>query len=253
MKKLLATDLDGTLINNNRISDNNKQAINNLKNNNHILVVSTGRPYNGITFLKEEDNVVADYYVLLNGALIIDKEGKTVKHEVIKYNDIVSILKNFQKENMAISVETGYTTYVLTKWDNLPYADKTNLNSIEELKDKEISLISMYCKDIDKVVIEEMKNEINKKYGDKIIAYRNDVYIDIVPVGCSKGHGVEYVAKVENLDKKSIYTIGDSWNDLTMFNITDNSFTFNNVEEELKKYVNNLVDSVAECIIEYIL
>ena len=45
----------------------------------------------------------------------------------------------------------------------------------------------------------------------------------------------------------------DSWNDVTMFNITKNSFTFHHVEEELKEHASYLVDSVADCIEEHIL
>ena len=95
--------------------------------------------------------------------------------------------------------------------------------------------------------------EIDKKYEDKIIAYRNDIYIDIVPLGCSKGNGIKYIAKQEFIKDDYIYTIGDSWNDVTMFNITKNSFTFHHVEEELKEHASYLVDSVADCIEEHIL
>ena len=83
--------------------------------------------------------------------------------------------------------------------------------------------------------------------------FRNDIYIDIVPLGCSKGNGIKYIAKQEFIKDDYIYTIGDSWNDVTMFNITKNSFTFHHVEEELKEHAAYLVDSVADCIEEHIL
>ena len=44
------------------------------------------------------------------------------------------------------------------------------------------------------------------------------------------------------------YVIGDSFNDVSMFNITKNSFTFNRAEEEVKGYASELVDYVYEVV-----
>ena len=52
---------------------------------------------------------------------------------------------------------------------------------------------------------------------------------------------------------KDVYTIGDSWNDVSMFDVTENSFTFDYVEKELKNHANYIVTSVAHCIEDYIL
>ncbi|GAB6168328.1 sugar-phosphatase [Clostridium carnis] len=251
MRKLLATDLDGTLLKDNNISSENRQAVEKLQNDN-ILVVSTGRPYNGITFLKDDHKIEADYYVLLNGALIINKAMEKVKHEIIESKTINDILNDYKEDSMAISVESGYKTYLLTDWDNLPYPNKIRVKAVDNIEE-DLSLISIYIPDKSIKYIEDLKNNINSKYGSKVIAYRNDVYIDIVPVGCSKGHGVECVAKRTGIEKSRVYTIGDSWNDVTMFNVTNNAFTFHHVEEELKKHANYLVSSVAECIENFII
>lgn len=252
MSKLLATDLDGTIINNDQVTRRDKEAILKLQGEKKLLVVSTGRPYNGVQMLKNEYKIFADYYVLLNGALIVDNLGTKIKQEVIQKDIVKSIVDEIIEDDVAISVESGFNTYLLTDGDNLPYPEKKRVNSIYEIEE-ELSLISIYSPNKDRVKIEEVKNEINKKYGDKIIAYRNDIYIDIVPVGCSKGNGIEYLANEELIKEEDIYTIGDSWNDVTMFNITKNSFTFHHVEEDLKKHATYLVNSVADCIEEYIL
>ena len=247
MIKLLATDLDGTLIKNDQVTKRDKEAIIKLQKQKELLVVSTGRPYNGVQMLKDEYKIFA-----LNGALIVDTLGTKIKQEIIEKDIIKSIINEIKEENVAISVESGFNTYLLTDGDNLPYPKKERVNSIDEIEE-ELSLISIYSPEKDILEIEEVKNKINKKYEDKIIAYRNDIYIDIVPLGCSKGNGIKYIAKQEFIKDDYIYTIGDSWNDVTMFNITKNSFTFHHVEEELKEHAAYLVDSVADCIEEHIL
>lgn len=252
MKKLLATDLDGTLLKDNRVTNENSKAVYKLQREKNLLVVSTGRPYNGIGMLKEDNNIVANYYILLNGALIVDALGSKIEQKVIKKGVIKKILNEVIEEDVFVSLESGYITYLLTEGDNLPYPNKKRVYSIDEI-DEELSLISIYSpmKELDE--IENVKNTINEKYGDSIIAYRNDIYIDVVPLGCSKGNALKDLMEQEQIIEDNIYAIGDSWNDVSMFKVVKNSFTFHHAENELKEHASHLVSSVAECIEKFML
>ena len=252
MKKLLATDLDGTLLKDNKLTMENENAVKKLIKSKNLLVISTGRPYNGVNNLIQENNINADYYILLNGALILDGLGNSINQRIIEKDIIKDILDYVIEENFYISVESGFFTYMLTEGVEIPYYNKKSANSINEISE-EISLISLYNPSMDINKIENIKNNINKKYGDYIIAYRNDIYIDIVPVGCSKGNALKALVDKENIIEENVYAIGDSWNDISMFEVVKNSFTFHHVEDELKKYATYLVSSVSECINKFIL
>ncbi len=252
MRKLLATDLDGTLLKDNKVTEENNKYVHKLQREENLLVVSTGRPYNGIGMLKEENNIIADYYILLNGALVIDSLGDIIEQKFIEKDIIENVLEDVFDDNTFISLESGYITYILTEGDNLPYPMKKRVNSLTEIKD-DISLISIYSpmKEINE--IESIKNKINKKYGESITAYRNDIYIDIVPAGCSKGSALKDLAEKEQIIEDNLYAIGDSWNDVSMFENVKKSFTFHYAEVDLKKRATYIVSSVAECIEKYIL
>ena len=56
------------------------------------------------------------------------------------------------------------------------------------------------------------------------------------------------MAEYLNIPKEDIYVIGDSMNDIPMFDITNQAYSFYNIEEELKPHVNYFINSVAECI-----
>ena len=114
MNKLFATDLDGTLINNNKIKSDDRQALLNLQNKGNLVVVSTGRPYNAIQMLKDQYKIHANYFVLLNGALIMDSTGSKIKQEIIEKELIEKILYEINEDNVDISVESGFKTYILT-------------------------------------------------------------------------------------------------------------------------------------------
>lgn len=98
MKKLLATDLDGTLLKDNKVTKENSESVDKLLKSENLLVISTGRPYNGITMLKEENNINANYYILLNGALILDSLGNKTCQKVIEKHIIKDILNYLIEE-----------------------------------------------------------------------------------------------------------------------------------------------------------
>lgn len=80
MYKLLALDMDGTLLNENKtISKENFQAIQNAKERGVKVVLATGRPLKGIEKYLNQLNLITenDYAVAFNGAVIQNtKTGK---------------------------------------------------------------------------------------------------------------------------------------------------------------------------------
>ena len=254
MIKALATDLDGTLLRDHKIPSYNQKAIMELKESGNLFIISTGRPYNGVKPLIEEYNLDVDYSVMLNGALIIDGDNKVIKHQCIPFTTIREIITSLEYSQPSVSIETGYITYLLDSLaNNLPYDNKVEVDSIDEIKDKDLSLLSLYFEDATTLDIDRICCEINKRFSLDCVAYRNTQYIDVVPVGCSKGNAVKFICEKENVKGEDIYTIGDSFNDISMFNITDNSFTFTECEDSLKEHVGYVVDSVAECITNHLL
>jgi len=74
----------------------------------------------------------------------------------------------------------------------------------------------------------------------------NVVYLDIT-VDCTKGTGLQKLCSLFKEDVTS-YCIGDSFNDLDMFEKANHAYTFNRVEKEIKEKTKNQVDYVYEVI-----
>ena len=172
----------------------------------------------------------------------------------IPVNTVNSIITDVKSDDSVISVETGYTSYVVygrykedIDWNGLEY------EALENIKDENLSLISLYYPESDIEEVEKICRFINEKYSDEVVAYRNTYFIDVVPKGCSKGEGVNYVKERESIDTKDTYAIGDSYNDIPMFKEAGNSFTFETSEDGVKKEVKYIVNSVAEAIKNYCL
>jgi HAD superfamily hydrolase (TIGR01484 family) len=95
---------------------------------------------------------------------------------------------------------------------------------------------------------ELVRKNLLKKYNEHIEAFRNQFFVDIVPKNCSKGNAIIMILENENGGTDHLYTVGDSLNDISMFRITNNSYTFNRSEEGIKPYADNHVDYVYEVI-----
>lgn len=253
--KILASDFDGTLLKNEKISQNDIEAIERFIGYGNKFIISTGRSFGGMRKIFDDYKINYDYLVLCNGAVVLDSEHKVLKKETLNVEALEDIMSNHcKRDDIFIVLDDG---------ENIIMADDKDLSKKKFLVEYATKIVPFknICKHLDEAIIlsisskdesieliEKIRNEILEKHGDTVEAFRNTYYLDIVPKGCSKGNGIKSV--LSSLDEKfeGLYTIGDSWNDISMFKIADKSFTFNEVEEELKKHADKIVDSVHKCI-----
>lgn len=273
MRKMLASDLDGTLLFKGKVSDENKNALKRFKTNGGIFSLSTGRAYNEIESVIKDMDIRPDYFILNNGALILDDKAKVIHKSELDYKVTKEILAYIKKYTDMVSIQTGFKSYAivskLTKLKikirmiiknlvyGLKYKDERvyvkNLDDIENVKDETFTLMAANFNKYPVEEIQKVADYINNNYGEYVECYRNTIFLDIVPKGCSKGHGVKCVSDIVDLHMDNVYTIGDSWNDDSMFQVTKNSFTFTYAEEGLQKKTTHVVETVAQCIDNYIL
>lgn len=258
--KLLASDLDGTLFKNNMISREDLHALKRFREEGNKVIVSTGRTKQGVDTIFKDYYFDYDYLVLCNGGLILDNENKIIHKKSIPNKIVIDIInKFFNYKSSMIYYDDGEATKII---DN-PLIDKSNIdrdffesfaNKIllnEALNGKkDCQMMSVFNVEQSIELAEEIRKLIIDEYGDYIEAFRNQCFIDIVPKECSKGNALSMILQDENLDADCLYCVGDSFNDVSMFNITKNSYTFNEAEEKVKPYANNIIDNVYEIVDE---
>lgn len=273
MRKMLASDLDGTLLFKGKVSDENKEALKRFKTNGGIFSLSTGRAYNEIETVIKDMDIRPDYFILNNGALILDDKAEVIHKSDLDYKVTKEILAYIKKYTDMVSIQTGFKSYAIvskiTKLKikirmmikNLLYGlnhkdERVYVKDIDEIEDVKNQTFTLMAANFNKYPVEEIQkvaDYINNNYGEYVECYRNTIFLDIVPKGCSKGHGVKCVSEIVDLHMDDVYTIGDSWNDDSMFQVTKNSFTFTYAEEGLQKKTTYVVETVAQCIDKYIL
>lgn len=262
--KYLACDLDGTLLREDQtISRENLDAIIGFKEEGNKFVISTGRNIDSIYDLfKDYPEIEYDYIVACNGAVVLDKNNDIILNSYIKSDIAEKIIKDFiDREDICIHFEANGQHYlveskVLEKTSYLSediremllrFKDRISIDELFSTK-RMYSFISVFSINKDMEVAEEIKNLLIERYGQDLEAFRNQFFVDIAPKDCSKGNGLRSILELNNIKEENLYAIGDSFNDVSMFELTKNSFTFHHVEEELKNIANNYVSSVGECI-----
>ena len=277
MIKLIASDLDGTIIDDKRkISQENFKAIADLNKANIPFVVCTGKTYCISKDICKDLN--ANYGIFGNGSQIVNlSTGEEIARNILNYDEINICISIAKKRKLHIHAYTEDS--IITQ--NLEYMDLRNsILFPSQIKIKIVKNISEYIQKerptILKLVIssknniEELKVELEKrtslsivcisktgKYKDKIIDKEYE-YLDISPLNVSKGKALKILEDYLKLPKENILSIGDNINDIDMFRESGIGAAVNNAYDEVKNVANyvttNSVDNAgfAEAVYKFV-
>lgn len=236
MKKILISDYDGTLYTDEKSIIKNVELINNFRSKGNLFVIATGRPYPRIIHKIKEFNIPFDYLIVGNGSVIFNKNNKAIKSNFINKSISKKIIKYLKKNNEVIDFYP-YRTYkknLLTNFFKTSYI-------LVKTKNKEIS----------NNIMKYLNN--NYKGITTYNSFNSDEFslVDIISDKSEKSNAIEYVVDIENIDKKDVYVIGDSSNDLKMIS-KYNGYGMTKSDEEILKVTNKLYDNVSDLIEEVI-
>lgn len=262
MVKLVASDLDGTIIDkHNDIYKDNFKAISALNSKNIPFVICTGKTYSIYKGLCSSFN--ASYGIFGNGTSIINlKTGEEIYNSLLDNLDVLNIVKIAKQNHLHVHVYTkeqiiteellylDLRNYKLQK--NNIYNNKLEFTIIPDLlkylskKETSISKIIISSTNSLEKTQEEIENSLDvsilniKKYGkfkDKIINKEYE-YLDIVPKNVSKGNALKILGNYLNINKDEILAIGDNLNDLDMVEQAGIGVAVGNAYSELKQVAN---------------
>ena len=252
MKKILFSDIDGTIVKDDQpISIKDQEAIKKLRNKGHYFSFCTGRNIQETQLITPYFEY--DYMVLNNGAMIVDQNNQVFYRKQIKNQMAKEILNtSYQKyPSLNYTFFDGKQTYgyinqetcILTQ--NGYQSINQDFFEILNCTTEDIDIVCVYHPEGNIQEILEIQQSVNKKYKG-IHATLNVVYLDIT-VDCTKGTGLKKLCELLNEDVDS-YCIGDSYNDLDMFKKAHHAYTFNHAEQEIKNKTEKQVDFVYEVV-----
>jgi hypothetical protein len=257
MIKLIATDMDGTLLDENgHLPPGFTDILDRLRAKNIKLVVASGRPY---YTLQTNFGPVGRYlsYICENGALVVDNNEIIYKSLIAK--DIVqSVIAESKKVKAnGLVLCTPNCAYIENYSEELLAEIKKYYSCINVVDD-----LSQVDDDIIKISICNLEGSCNITDStfnhDLNIVSAAAVWTDIMNNNVNKGIALRNLMETDNISREETMVLGDYYNDIEMLGEAEYSFVMENAPEDMKQYgkyiaASNVEHGVLRAILEYAL
>ena len=262
MIKLIASDMDGTLLNSDhKIPKENIELIKFAQKNGIQFVVATGRAYYEALPALNDESIKCDV-ISFNGGIIYDKNGNIINITPMKLKDLyytIEILKSLEISYQLYTKNTIYTNSIET--DITAYIDLIRANGEEpneqhlrqEARNRlalgyitEVDNIELYLNQENNPAIKVIgiSNDLEKlKHATELLSGNDNISVtssgannvEIMDKKATKGEALKIVAEIHDINLKNAIAIGDNLNDQAMLDIVEYSIAMKNGNKELKK------------------
>ena len=274
MYKLIAVDLDGTLLNSyGEVTDYSKKTIKKLIENGIKFIIASGRPIDSIKTIANEIGS-DEYFIAGNGAIIYDmKKDKIIYEKYLSKSKVLEIIKMCEKNSIGYNVYTDKTILTTSLKYNVLYYYKENLKKSEDKKTnihivddmyeyvenlKEVKFLKITICDENKSVFNSIMKTIKNINGidildvshmsRKVISQGTEqvpieyYYTEISLSNVDKWTAIEYLIEQLGIKKEEVIAIGDNMNDKKMIE----NAGLGVVMEESTPAVTELADDIAQ-------
>ncbi|MDU5510127.1 sugar-phosphatase [Enterococcus gilvus] len=266
--KLVAIDLDGTLLNDHHeINQPVVASIKAAREAGIYVVLSTGRPLSGTRAQLEVLglNQLDDYIITYNGALVLNTNTWDVvaEHNLTRedYLEIDCLARSLDVHLHLADKESMYTanrdispyTILESYLVNMPLHYRTP----EEIA-KNVLAVKMMMID-DPEILGEAFKKIPKELFEKYTIVRSTPYfIEVLNANASKGMALKELSEHLGLEPSEVMAIGDAENDLSMIEFAGTGVAMGNASETVKgaadyTVATNLEDGVKEAFERWVL
>lgn len=246
--KLITCDIDGTLMNTNRLlSEKFVEIVKDLKDLGVQFTFASGRlPYKIMPLVSQINSDLP--FVACNGGCIFQNEKFLLKkmfsirilREVINLSEILddTILYSFdgieyclrETKESAIKRQKRGSYYPIRGIENEEW-EKLKILKLNILSNKSISLL---------------KNQLDAIKDEVEITYYGDFGVEIVPKGVNKLTGIKQIIEHMNVSLDEIIAIGDNENDLELLRNVGIGVAVQNATQEIKECSNFVTENCGE-------
>ncbi|MBM7642253.1 Cof-type HAD-IIB family hydrolase [Streptococcus loxodontisalivarius] len=269
MIKLIAIDMDGTLLNSQKeIPEENILAIQKAAAAGVKIVLCTGRPKSGILPYFEKLGLTEEEYIIMNNGCTIynTKDWDLIHYESLTSQEIAQLQAACQDVEGVSLTLTGEKTYYevadkvsdLVAYDAGLVFDTAQARSLEAIdQEGEIIFQAMYMGE--KEFLDPFEQSVDGELSQVFSTVRSQSYIyEAMPKGATKASALKVLAQHLGLTEDNIMAMGDAANDLEMLTYAKHSVAMGNASADIKslcRYTTTTNDQagVAQAIYDYVL
>lgn len=274
MYKLVAIDLDGTMLNSyGEVTENTKRVIKETIKKGTEVVIASGRSIDSIKAIANEIES-NNYMIAGNGAVVYDiKNDDIIYEKYIPKSKAQQIMKICEENSIFYSVYTNKTILTTSLRYNVLYYYKENLKKeeskktnitivenipeyIKNMQDEKIMKIficdktqSIFnsiirkletIKDVEILDVSHMSRKVIKQGTEEVpIEY---YYTEISMENVDKWYALEFLINKLNVNKNEVITIGDNMNDKKMIQEAGMGITMNGSTPKVTSVANFITE-----------
>jgi Cof subfamily protein (haloacid dehalogenase superfamily) len=260
--KLIATDLDGTLLNEeHEVSKENIKAIQRAQEQGIEVIVATGRTYfDAVSICKKFG--LNTYLISYNGAAIHDKIGQKISSLTMGRDDVRYMVNWLEERDYYYEVSTNKKIYISSHAKEILHREAqrlkgtafevdstyfeeiveqifsqsgmTPVKNYEEAMDAEEALYKVFCFSFDD---KKRQIAIDNFAGMKQFLMTSSMTnnFELGNKDASKGNALKIVADRLGISLDKAMAIGDNYNDVSMMEIVGFSVAMGTAKEDIKK------------------
>lgn len=240
MIKLIASDLDGTLLLNGaqQLSNDTLELVRQLINKGIYFVSASGRQYaNQKRLWKELSNNIL--FICENGALTMYHDNILTKTPMDRQIGI-EIAKDIQnRDGCEVTINAKDTVFLCPKYDfierHMKDTVKYNVTTISDFSqiNEEILKIAVY----EEKSISRSKDYFKSRWSDKVnTAVSGLEWLDFTHKDANKGNALAYIQQKLGVSPEETCVFGDNFNDIEMLQQAKYSYVMENASNEIKNY-----------------
>lgn len=250
MIKVIATDMDGTFLDEKSTYDKKRFSLiqEKLKERGVRFIVASGNQYFKLeSYFDNPEDII---FISENGGIITinDEMEMVASFSQAEVTEVLHILDNMGIPVVLCGAKSAYTlNSVSAEFENFAhkyYKKLELLPSFEKLPEDTFVKFATILPEKELVASTARLNR-NFKKGIKAVTSGN-IYLDIVLEGCNKGAAIERVLSDLGLSKKELASFGDANNDLEMLEMSGYSYAVANANDNVKAKAKKIIGSNKE-------
>lgn len=269
MYKLISLDMDGTLLNSDKvITEKTREALIRAQKKGVKVVLASGRPTAGL--MKYAKELQMDRYhgmfISYNGGKAVDVTSGEVLFELaIPNQKAVELLRSLEPYDVVPFVDDGVRMYV-TDPQGFQVQKECNGNNLE------IFVVDCVADEVErrgfnpvKILIAAPAEYLDPRISKFQEGFTDDLsfiksspyYLEATMKGIHKAETLDHVAKCMGISREEVMSFGDAENDKTMLQYAGMGIAMGNARDELKAIADDVTlsndeDGIAASIEKYI-
>lgn len=260
MKRVIAMDMDGTLLNSKKkIDEETKKELLRQQDAGALLILASGRPSSGLTEFAKELEMDKHHGLLVayNGSKIIEcQTGKTLFNQTMSIEQSQAVLEHMKQFNVRPMIDKKDYMYVNNVFDNLIYfGDNIELNIIQHearggnFKLCEVDDLAKFADyPLNKILTAGDQKYLRENYQAMMEPFKDTLscmftapfYFEFTAKGIDKGKALSSVLGPLGYSAADLIAFGDAENDSAMIEYAGTGVAMANAIPELKEIANEI-------------